>query len=90
MSYKYEDEKKELFTDDGQRLFLGIRDHVHKLLGQAGAVRMAEAINPPGRCCSNSWTLLACVDRLVELGEIREITDTETAGQYRVFVKLGS
>lgn len=35
----------------------------------------------------DSWLLLACVDRLVELGELREIPQTHTAGQDRIFVK---
>jgi hypothetical protein len=30
--------------------------------------------------------MMACVDRLVELGEIREITPRHTAGQDRIFV----
>jgi hypothetical protein len=35
----------------------------------------------------DSWQRIACVDRLVELGEIREITNpNEVAGQHRIFV----
>lgn len=34
----------------------------------------------------DTWDHLACVDRMVELGEIKEITKGETAGQYRVFI----
>lgn len=36
----------------------------------------------------DSWFLMACVDRLVELGEIREITK-HAPGQCRVFVPKG-
>ena len=82
--YKYEELKPSLFTDEGQRRFLEIRDHVHKTLDKSGAIRMVEAISLSG---GDSWEKLACVDRLVELGEIREIAQPEPlSGQYRVFV----
>ena len=29
-----------------------------------------------------SWTMLACLDRMVELGEIREIREREVLGPY--------
>jgi len=83
--YIYQQIRPRLFTDEGQRMFLRIRDFVHKTLNIAGAVRMQEAIASAGGGCS--WTMLACVDRMVELGEISEITQSvETPAQYRVFV----
>lgn len=82
--YSYQGEKKELFTDDGQRMFLAIRDHVQKCLKQAGAVRMQEAMNAARS--GSSWTMLACVDRMVELGEIREVKQPDCAAQHRIFV----
>lgn len=82
--YRYEDLRPRLFTDEGQRMFLKIRDRTKKLLAASGAVRMDQAIN----CVSgDSWTMLACVDRMVELNEIREITLPGTIGQSRVFVE---
>jgi hypothetical protein len=85
--YSYEIEKPNVFTERGQRLFLGIRDQVHRLLDLSGAVRMQEAMAlPPGIGAASSWEMLACVDRLVELGEIREVTSGNVAGQDRVFV----
>ena len=80
--YSYEEEKPGIFTEEGQALFLAIRDNVKRLLTLSGAVRMQEAISGN---CGSSWQMLACVDRLVELGEISEITD-KVAGQHRVFV----
>jgi hypothetical protein len=84
MSYHYATEKPKIFTEDGQILFLKIRDNAKRLLAQAGAVRCGELIS----CATgDSWTMLACVDRMVELGELREITkDQCVAGQHRVFV----
>ena len=82
--YTYEGEKRALFTEEGQVMFLKIRDNINRLLESAGAVRMQEAISV---VTGSSWTMLACVDRMVELGEIREITGQGVAGQYRVFTR---
>ena len=85
MSYNYEQEKSGLFTDEGQRMFLRVRDRVRRLLSEAEAFTMGAAIRTAGS--GSSWQMLACVDRLVELGEIKEITSPGTvAGQNRVFV----
>ncbi len=85
MSYLYEDIRPRLFTEEGSVTFTRIRDHIKYLLSVAGAVRMLEAIKVGS---GDSWTLLACVDRMIELGEIREVGDSpNVAGQHRVFVK---
>lgn len=81
--YNYQTEKQKLFTEDGQEQFLKIRDNVQRLIKQSGAVMMQNAISGVS---GNSWLHLACVDRLVELGEIREITNGSVYGQHRVFV----
>ena len=51
--YKYDTEKEFLFTNDGQRMFLQIRDHVGRLLKDAGAVRLDKAISV---ATGDSWT----------------------------------
>ena len=81
MSYQYEVKKQKLFTDEGQRHFLKVRDNVKELLATAGAFRVDKVLS------GDSWFCLACVDRLVELGELIELTDEQVAGQDRVFVK---
>lgn len=86
MSYNYQVQKKELFTEDGQRILLAVRDEVHRLLEEAGAFMMQRAWRTCGG--GDSWTFLAAVDRLVELGEIVEL-ERRCAGQHRVFVKVG-
>lgn len=85
--YKYEEERNKIFTEEGQRLFLSIRDRTFSLINIAGAARMSEIMKTHA---GSSWEMLACVDRLVELGEIREITQKDCAGQHRVFVKKGT
>ena len=41
MSYDYAVERPKLFTEEGQVLFLAIRDQAKKLVEYAGAVRSA-------------------------------------------------
>jgi hypothetical protein len=81
MSYDYEKEKAWLFTDEGQREFLKRRDLAKRLLAQAGAVRMYELL-----LAGSTWNSMACVDRMVELGELKEIPRPGFMAQYRVFV----
>ena len=72
MSYCYQTEKPKLFQEENQAVFLCIRDQVQRLLKSSGAVRMGEAAHlPAGVGAADSWTMFACVDRLVEIGEIR-------------------
>ena len=84
MSYSYAAERPKLFTDEGQRDALKVLDHVRNLLSIAGAFEMQKAWKPLGS--DDSWYALARVDRLVELGEIQEISPPYSAGQHRVFV----
>lgn len=84
MCYDYLNQKAVLFTDDGSRLFLKVRDKVHHHLKEGGAFKMDATFSIGA---ASHWDLLACVDRLVELGEIREITPPDVAGQDRVFVR---
>ena len=86
MSYDYQKERERLFTDDGQRTFLKIRDHVKYLLKTAGAFRLGEAV---ATTTGDSWQHIACLDRLVELGEIVELKREcgEVWAQYRVFTE---
>lgn len=86
--YDYRVERENVFKENNQALFLGIRDKVHRLLAASGAVTMLKAASlPDGICAADSWTMMACVDRLVELGEIRELMQPH--GQERVFVSTG-
>ncbi len=81
--YVYKDFKQSIFTETEQKTFLHIRDNVKKLLELSGAARMQEIIRGEG-----DWFAMACVDKLVELEELLEITEDNVVGQYRVFVKF--
>lgn len=81
MPYDYQAEKPKILTDKGQKAFLEVRDKANALCASAGCFRM-DKVTPSG----DSWTAMAYVDRMVELGEIREITGPGTPGQHRIFV----
>lgn len=88
MPYDYATERPKIFTEDGQRNFLKILDATKRILDVSGAARFQEIMH---NVCGDSWEMIACVDRLVELGEIREITAPGSViGQHRVFVKARS
>ena len=84
MGYDYETEKAGLFTDDGQRMFLSVRDRTQKLLDASGAVTAEKMIAEE---LGGSWEMMACVDRLVELKEIKELPQEGPWLQHRVFVR---
>lgn len=87
MSHNYNTEKEKLFTDEGQRLFLKVRDKVMSLLEAAGAFQMEKILSMRG-IPSDTWLCLTCVDRMVELGEIIEIDKYGSkCGQHRVFIR---
>jgi hypothetical protein len=85
MGYSYHTARPMLFTEKGQVKLLAVRDRVGKLLKEAGAVKMWPALDV---ISGDTWEAMACMDRLVELGEIYEVTKDDVAGQDRVFVRV--
>lgn len=83
MAYIYEEEKSKIFTEEGQVEFLKVRDRVEQLIQDSGAFMMTKAHKD---ITGEAWTMMAYVDRLVELGEIVELTDSSCFGQHRVFI----
>jgi len=82
--YTYQALRPTLFTEEGQVRLLKVRDNAHRLLAQAGAFRAPRAWEGVG--VSDTFELLACLDRLVELGEIRCL-NPDARGQDLVYVK---
>lgn len=81
--YIYQQNRNFVFTEEGVKMLLSIRDNVHRLLSISGAFKM---INAWEGITGETDHMTACVDMLVERGEIIEIK-RECAGQYRVFIK---
>ena len=88
MPYSYATERPALVNDDGQRIIVAVALKLQRTL-TAGATIRAEAImTMAGQQygCSSNWEQLAVVDRLVEIGCLREIAlADEVAAQHRLF-----
>lgn len=82
--YKYDDMKAKLFSDEGQRKFLQVRDKINSIIPASGCIRLGEVMTNIG---GDSWIIMACVDRMVELGELVEIKYENSIAQKRIFVK---
>lgn len=83
MSYNYYHEKERLTSWDGLDMFVKIRDRAKSLLKTAGCFRMDSVLSVSS---GDVWQMMACVDRMVELGEIIEVTTSDkVAGQHRIF-----
>jgi hypothetical protein len=84
MSYSYEKMRPNVFTEDGQVTFLKIRDNAKTHIASAGAVsadRLTRGVT------GDSWTMMACIDRLVELKELIEVPNPISSwGQHRIFI----
>lgn len=81
--YNYQRMRPVVFEEKTQRMFLSIRDRAHQLIRVAGSVTLGHAIADE---CGDSWDQMACVDRLVELEELRELDCGQVRAQDRVFV----
>lgn len=83
--YVYQTEKPAIFTEEGQETFLEIRDKVQRMLKQNGVVMLENIIHG---ISGDTWMQMACVDRLVELKEIKEIKQDNILSQHRIFVSV--
>ena len=83
--YVYENIKSELFTDDGQEVLMRVRDFAIEALKQRPVIQMQEMLKIARS--SSDWLVLACADRLVETGLLREISASDCIGQHRTFMR---
>ncbi len=83
--YDYNSERKFIFTEEGQDTLQKIRSNISKNIKNAGCIRMTEAIHGTS---GEMWSIMACVDFLVEKGEILEVKQAaRPAGQHRIFIE---
>lgn len=81
--YSYEEHRDWINGPDGTRAVAFVLNRVREVMEPAGAARMYALWPSTG----DSDTMMAAVDRVVELGVIRELDVTpRPAGQHRVFV----
>lgn len=84
MGYKYENEKAGIFTERGVKLLLKMYDNALRMIEYSGAAMMC---NLREDCSGDSWLMMACVDYLVEMERLHELTKPGTMGQYRTFTQ---
>lgn len=82
MSYHYQTERSKLFTEEGQVTFMKVRDNVLQLLSTAGAFTASNAWKGVS---GDTWLMMACLDRLVELGEIEHCPRDGCWAQFEVY-----
>jgi hypothetical protein len=86
MGYDYKTQRPQVFTEDVQVMFLKIRDNAKRLIKDAGVVTAEKLMKG---VTGDTWTMLACMDRLIEIGELREIPNIlSQAGQHRIFTSF--
>ena len=83
IAYNYQIEKLNLQTEYGRMVFQKVRDNVKWLISQSGAVMMKDAIKETG---GDSWRSYACIDKLIEIGEIAEIEQGKIINEHRIFI----
>jgi hypothetical protein len=82
--YKYEDNKPKIFTDEGQREFLKVRDEVNRLLEISGCFMLENVFKKVPVCNTDMW--LTHIYRLVEIGEIEEVP-RDCFAQNKIYVR---
>lgn len=83
--YDYLTEKPKIFLEENQEDFLNVMENIESCIKYSGCVTMGKAIK---NICGCVWLQMAYVDRLVEIGKIREVEQGGyVTGQMRIFIK---
>lgn len=86
MGYVYSEQRAKVFLEETQPMFLKIRDAAKRLIAESGAVTAGKLIQHAGS--GDSWTMLACIDRLAEIGELHPVPNPHSrAGQDQIYVQ---
>jgi hypothetical protein len=75
MPYNYQRERRKLLTNEGQIALLRISEEARRLLDGKPSFWLEELLGKAS-LRGDAWFQLALVDRLVELGEIKEVKRT--------------
>lgn len=86
--YNYIEEKPYTLTDKGSEDVLNVKNLVDEAIKEYGAIRMQEIFWKAKFNTCSSDEMMACVDRLVELNQVFEVTrNMAVMGQHRIFSK---
>lgn len=85
-SYDYEVLRRDLFTESGSEEFIRARDAMLELLRPTGAGRASLIFkaSPAG----DTWSMMAHLDRMVELGDVRYVPGTTDRAWQNQIVEL--
>ena len=70
MTYKYSIEKQKIFTEEGVKKIIQIKDNAVRLISRSGAATVSNIIQDVG---GDSFLLVACIDFLVETGYLKKV-----------------
>jgi hypothetical protein len=84
VSYDYASFQKWLNSLESQREVLKVLHWANELFERAGAATWDKLTRP---LLGDTWQQMAVVDRLVELGELQLIDQSEVAAQNRIYVR---
>jgi hypothetical protein len=85
LKYDYLEIKPQLFEEHNQKQFLRVRDWINKSLDKTGAFQLQRATEQNYGDC---WITIASIDRLQEIGEIKEVKQTENVlYSERIFIR---
>lgn len=82
--YSYADMRPKLFTEEAQREFIKVRDNAKSMLEQTGAFMGYTPFK--GASVGDTFMMSAMLDRMIELGDLFEVTGPDVWGQHRIFV----
>ena len=87
MSYDYQSQRPALFTEEGVRILIAMRDKCRQMLKQSGAFAASKAMES---ITGSSWVMLAALDYMVERGELKKITQPEARAQHEIYAAGGA
>jgi len=80
--YNYQEQKKNLFTQDGVSLVIKIKEKSNALIKQSGCVSAAKLIYE----ATSTWDGLAAIDYLCEEKFLKEVPQENIVAQDRIFI----
>ena len=83
--YIYEEQKAKIFNTDGVKMLLSVTSVVKGLFEHSSAVCALDILDKS--MAGDIRLKFACMDYLVEIGYLHEITREDIEGQLRTFIK---
>lgn len=80
--YRYVNARENVFTAEGVKMLMRIRKNIEVMAKVSGVVTVERAISG---CTGDNYLMLACIDLLKELGEVKEIKlEVPPPAQHRI------